>query len=31
VPGLGRVQEIKRQQDGHWAVVTSRGLIVPPR
>jgi hypothetical protein len=31
VPGLGRIQEIKRQQDGHWAVVTSRGLIVPPR
>src|SRR4029077_17589118 len=26
VPGLGRIQEIKRQ-DGHWVVVTSRGLI----
>ena len=26
VPGLGRIQEIKRQ-DGRWVVVTSRGLI----
>jgi hypothetical protein len=31
VPGLGRIQEIKRQQDGHWAVMTSRGMIVSPR
>ena len=30
VPGLGRIQEIKRQ-DGHWVVVTSRGLIVSSR
>ena len=30
VPGLGRIQEIKRQY-GHWVVVTSRGLIVSPR
>jgi hypothetical protein len=30
VPGLGRVQEIKRQ-DGHWVVVTSRGLVVSSR
>ncbi|HXW26376.1 MAG TPA: hypothetical protein VEK73_16655 [Xanthobacteraceae bacterium] len=30
VPGLGRIQEIKRQQDGRWAVVTPRGLIVSP-
>jgi hypothetical protein len=30
LPGLGRVEEIKRQ-DGHWVVVTSRGLIVPAR
>jgi hypothetical protein len=30
VPGLGRIQEIKRQ-DGHWVVVTSRGLIVSAR
>lgn len=30
VPGLGRIQEIKRQ-DGRWVVVTSRGLIVSAR
>jgi hypothetical protein len=27
LPGLGRVDAIRRQ-DGHWAVVTSRGLIL---
>jgi len=27
VPGLGRVDAIRRQ-DGHWVVVTSRGLVV---
>jgi hypothetical protein len=27
IPGLGRVDAIRRQ-DGHWVVVTSRGLIV---
>jgi hypothetical protein len=27
LPGLGRVETI-RKQDGHWVVVTSRGLIV---
>ena len=27
VPGLGRIDAI-RSQDGHWVVVTSRGLIV---
>jgi hypothetical protein len=27
VPGLGRVDAIRRQ-DGHWVVVTNRGLIV---
>ena len=26
VPGLGRVDAI-RKQDGHWVVVTSKGLI----
>ena len=30
VPGLGRVDAI-RKQDGRWVVVTSKGLIVPPR
>jgi hypothetical protein len=30
VPGLGRVAAI-RKQDGRWVVVTSRGLIMPPR
>ncbi len=30
VPGLGRIQEIRRQ-DGHWVVVTSRGLVVSSR
>lgn len=28
LPGLGRIQEIKRQ-DGHWVVVTAKGLIMP--
>ena len=28
LPGLGRIQEIKRQ-DGHWVVVTPKGLIMP--
>ena len=27
IPGLGRVDAIRRQ-DGHWVVVTSKGLIV---
>jgi len=27
LPGLGRVQEIRRE-DGHWVVVTPKGLIV---
>jgi hypothetical protein len=27
VPGVGRVDAI-RKQDGHWVVVTSKGLIV---
>jgi hypothetical protein len=27
VPGLGRIDAIRRQ-DGHWVVVTSKGLIV---
>jgi hypothetical protein len=27
VPGLGRVDAIRRQ-DGHWVVVTTRGLIL---
>ena len=30
VPGLGRVEAI-RKQDGRWVVVTSKGLILPPR
>jgi hypothetical protein len=30
LPGLGRVQEIRRQ-DGHWVVVTNKGLIMPVR
>jgi hypothetical protein len=28
IPGLGRIDAI-RKQDGHWVVVTSKGLIVP--
>jgi hypothetical protein len=28
LPGLGRVQDIRRQ-DGHWVVVTPKGLIMP--
>ena len=27
IPGLGRIDAI-RKQDGHWVVVTSKGLIV---
>jgi hypothetical protein len=27
IPGLGRIEEIKRQ-DGRWVVFTSKGLIV---
>ena len=27
IPGLGRIEAIRRQ-DGHWVVMTSRGLIV---
>jgi hypothetical protein len=27
VPGLGRIDAVRRQ-DGHWVVVTSRGLVV---
>jgi hypothetical protein len=30
LPGLGRIQEIRRQ-DGRWVVVTPRGLILPIR
>jgi hypothetical protein len=30
VPGLGRVEAI-RKQDGRWVVVTSKGLILPPQ
>jgi hypothetical protein len=30
LPGLGRIQDIKRQ-DGHWVVVTAKGLILPVR
>jgi hypothetical protein len=30
VPGLGRIHSI-RQQDGHWVVFTSRGIIAQPR
>jgi hypothetical protein len=30
VPGLGRIEAI-RKQDGRWVVVTSRGLIVAPQ
>jgi len=30
LPGVGRIHEIKRQ-DGHWVVVTPKGLIVSAR
>ena len=26
-PGLGRIEDIKRQ-DGRWVVMTSRGLVI---
>jgi hypothetical protein len=28
VPGLGRIDAIRRQ-DGHWVVVTAKGLVLP--
>ena len=28
VPGLGRIESI-RKQDGHWIVVTAKGVILP--
>jgi hypothetical protein len=27
IPGLGRVEAIRKQQDGRWVVVTSKGSI----
>ena len=30
VPGLGRVEDIKRE-DGRWVVVTPRGIVVSQR
>ena len=30
LPGGGRVEDIKRQ-DGHWVVITSKGLILAQR
>ena len=30
VPGLGRIEDIKRQ-DGRWVVITSRGIIAAAR
>jgi hypothetical protein len=31
VPGLGRVDAIRKQPDGRWVVVTTRGLITSAR
>jgi hypothetical protein len=31
VPGLGRVDAIRKQADGRWVVVTTRGLIMSAR
>src|SRR5262249_19628793 len=31
IQGLGRIETIRKQQDGRWVVVTSRGLITSPR
>jgi hypothetical protein len=30
VPGLGRIDAIRKQADGRWVVVTTRGLVMPP-
>ena len=30
LPGLGRIDAIRKQADGRWVVVTTRGLIMPP-
>ena len=31
VPGVGRIQAIRKQPDGKWVVVTSKGLITSAR
>jgi len=31
IRGIGRIESIRKQQDGRWVVVTSRGLIVSAR
>jgi hypothetical protein len=31
LPGVGRIEGIKRQPDGRWVVVTQKGLIVSAR
>jgi hypothetical protein len=31
VPGLGRIDAIRKQADGRWVVVTTRGLIMTVR
>ena len=31
VPGIGRIQSIRKQPDGKWVVVTSKGLITSAR
>jgi hypothetical protein len=30
VPGLGRIDAIRKQTDGRWVVVTPRGLVMAP-
>ena len=30
LPGLGRIEAIRRQ-DGHWVVITSKGMITSMR
>ena len=31
IPGLGRIEAIRKQQDGRWVVVTSKGSITGPK
>lgn len=31
VPGIGRIQEIRRQQSGRWVIIADKGVIVSTR
>ena len=31
IPGVGRIESIRKQTDGRWVVITSKGMIVSMR